>query len=94
MSRGKIDISVNEPFDDRVVSESEIGRTSQELAADSSAANEEVQSKWKRLIKDFSLYDAMLLVSLIFVTAATIKLFFAFAQYGSYVWGKPWQIQY
>jgi hypothetical protein len=82
---------MKEPIDD--LESSEIGKSSQELPTDSPEANGAELPKWKQFLADFNLYDAMLLVSLICVTAATIRLFLAFGQYGGF-FDYPWQVQF
>jgi hypothetical protein len=93
VSSGKIDNSLNDPFDLDGAGD-QIGKTSAELPKDALAAQEVEEAKRKNLFSDFSLFDAMLLLSLIFVTAATLRVFFALGAYGGYFWDYPWRIEY
>ncbi len=82
-----------ERFDE---TESQIGKSSRETdaVADRAAQNEDPSFKGKalRLINSFSLYDWMLVVSLLFITIATLRLFFAIREYGGWWWEFPWRV--
>lgn len=64
-----------------VTSAGEIGMTSDEAAA-------EEKKSW---LSQFSIYDAMLLLALIFVTLATLRLFFELRTFGNFPFSFPWR---
>lgn len=68
---------------------SEIGMVSESTEATGSGSKAS-KSKLAGLFSEFSIYDALLLTSLVCITLATLRVFFAMHQYGGYFWTKPW----
>ena len=84
-----------EPADDFVEATDEVGMTSQEAPA--SAAPAETASvdsgsrKKKSLLKSFTVFDGLLLISLICVSLATLFLFLELNKFGSFPSEFPWR---
>jgi hypothetical protein len=70
--------------------ESKIGQVSQADAASDASTEKAGKSKLADMFGDFTVFDAFLVISLICVTVATLRVFFAMKQYGGYFWDKPW----
>ena len=98
-----VDDSFGDSFGDSIdesiaVDDSEIGKSSNELPADDSDNStgdqtvSESKSKFAEIVKEFTVFDAFLLISLTCITLATLRIFFAMSQYGGYFWSKPWSI--
>jgi len=66
----------------------EIGMTSEEAAADDVAA---VETPKKRKAK-FSVFDAMLLLSLVFISLATLFMFWELRDFGDFPSEFPWRV--
>lgn len=84
----------DEGFDVDEVESDEIGMTSDESpkedAGDDSADEGDVEETSKKKAK-FSVFDAMLLVALICVTAATVILVFELRKFGNFPFSFPWR---
>ena len=78
-----------ELLDEPVEAEGEaVGSTSDEAGRTSDENGEEKES----LLQTMTIYDAMLLVSLICVALATLLLFFELRTFGDFPGGFPWRI--
>jgi hypothetical protein len=79
---------VEELLDEPVEAEGDaVGSTSDEVEQTSEESSEEKES----LLQSMSIYDAMLLVSLICVAVATLLLFFELNTFGDFPGGFPWR---
>jgi hypothetical protein len=93
----KVETSLDEPVVEDV---SEIGKSSNELPTEIHPAGigsgesgaTERKSRFDGLFREFTVFDAFLLISLICVTLATLQVFLAMGQYGGYFWDKPWNV--
>lgn len=73
------------------VVDDQVGMTSEE-AGDSTDADQSETEKKKSKLSGFSIYDSMLLVSLICVSLATLVLFLELNKFGSILEGEfPWR---
>lgn len=94
----KVNPSIDDSFGESIADDSEIGKSSNELTVDNSdnatgdQTVSESKSKLSEIVKEFTVFDAFLLISLACITLATLRIFFAMAQYGGYFWAKPWSI--
>ena len=82
-----------EQADDVVEATNEVGMSSQE-ASDSAANNDSVGSgsgEKKSFLKSFTVFDGLLLISLICVSLATLFLFLELNKFGSFPGGFPWR---
>ena len=78
----------DELLDESVEAEgSAVGSTSDEVGQTSDENNEEKES----LLQTMTIYDAMLLVSLICVAVATLLLLFELRTFGDFPGGFPWR---
>lgn len=76
-------IHSDELIDESVeAAESEVATTSEES---------EGSEKKTSLLKSMTVFDAMLLLSLIFITLATLKLFLELNTFGSFPGSFPWR---
>lgn len=60
----------------------------------SSGKSQQPESFLKRLLSEFNLFDALLLVSFLLITLSTLYLMYAMSNsYGGWPWDKPWDIK-
>ena len=72
--------NADEPIDETVDAADEVGRTSDESS----------ESK-KSILADLTIFDAMLLISLVCATLATLILFFELRDFGNFPFSFPWR---